>query len=314
MPLLKKKSLLAAKIETTSGTFESLADADAAFNVFDMALQPTITFTPRQGNGSFSQMRPISEIQSGTCTFTTEIYGDGNGGVPTWASTFLPACGFVAGEGQVYTPLSQAPATNVKTISIAAYVDGKVKKLRGCAGSFVMNFESGRLATITWTFTGAWVGVDDLALLTPTYPTILPFRVANAVFDIDGWNPCFQSLSIDAGNEVFIRPCATIADTSGVAAAIITGRTITGTVNPETELAATHGLGAEPYDTWLTSTTYPFQFELTDGVDTFTIDMPAWQAINIQEGDRDSVVTDEITFQANRSVAAGDDEMSITFS
>ena len=99
MPLLKKLSVLAAKIETTSGTAESLTASDAAYNVFDLSMQPNIAMTERTGQGAFSQLPAVRELTGGTCSFRTEVYGSGAGGVPGWASTFLPACGWVNSAG-----------------------------------------------------------------------------------------------------------------------------------------------------------------------------------------------------------------------
>ena len=62
MPLLRRKSVLAAKIESTSGTAESLSASDAAFNVFDLTMTPTIAMTPRPSQGSFSSLPAVPEL------------------------------------------------------------------------------------------------------------------------------------------------------------------------------------------------------------------------------------------------------------
>jgi hypothetical protein len=309
MPLLKRKSLLAAKIETTSGTAESLSASDAAFNVFDLNMQPTITMTPRPGNGSFSAMPAIRELSGGTCTFRTEVYGTGAGGVPGWASTFLPACGWSNSAG-TFSPKSETPGTNVKTLTLAAYVDGKRKLMRGCAGTFRLICETGKIAVIEWTFTGVWVAVTDTALLAPTYPTASPLRVGNATFSIGSWSPCFARLEVNAGNTVVLRECATNSDASGYAAAIITDRLVTGTIDPESALVAT----ADPYGDWVGHTERAFAFDLENATDKFAIAAPKFQITNVQEAERNGMVTDTITFQCNRSAAAGDDEFTFTFS
>lgn len=308
MPLLKKISLLAAKIETTSGTAESLTNAEAAFNVFDLNMQPTIAFTERQGNGSFSHMPAVRELMGGTCTFRTEIYGSGAGGVPGWASTFLPACGWVNSAG-TFSPKSELPGSSVKTITLGAYINGKRHLMRGCSGTFTINYETGKLASINWTFTGVWSSTTDVAILAPTYPTALPIRVSNATFTIGTWSPCFQNLTIDAGNEVFLRECATNTDGSGYASAVITGRKVTGSINPEGELIATR----PNYDDWIASTERAFSIAIQNATDKVTVAMPKFQIQNLQDGERNGVVTDEITFQANKSAAAGNDEMTIAF-
>lgn len=310
MPLLRRKSVLAAKIETTSGTAESLSASDAAFNVFDLTMSPTIAMTPRPSQGSFSSLPAVPELYGGTCTFRTEIYGSGAGGVPGWASTFLPACGWTAAGG-VFTPKSELPGSNVKTLTLGAYIDGNRMLMRGCAGTFSMTFESGKIAVINWTFTGVWAAQSAQTLLAPTYPTALPLRVGNATFTFGaGYSPCFQSLTIDAGNTVVLRECATNTDSSGYAAAVITNRLPTGTVNPEAELDGTK----DNYDLWTSMTEEAIAFSIQNATDKFAIAAPKAQRTNVQLGDRNGLVTDEITFQCNKSAAAGNDELSFTFS
>lgn len=308
MPLLKKRSHIAAKIETTSGTLESLLVADTAFNVFDVQVTPNITFTPRQSTGSFSQLKAIAEGYGATCTFKTEVYGDGLGGVPGWASTFLPACGWKNTAG-TFAPISDDAGADVKTISLAHYVDGLRWQMRGCAGTWKLNVEVGKLATIEWTFTGVYVALADSALLSPTYPTTSPFRAANSTFTIGSSSPCFSSLEIDAGNEVFLRPCVTNTDASGYSAAIITGRSVTGSLDPEMDLVATKNW----YSNWVSSTEEAFTFSMSNATDKITFAAPKWQATNMTPGDRDGVLTNQIQWQANKSAAAGNDELTIAF-
>lgn len=309
MPLLRRKSVLAAKIETTSGTAESLAAADAAFNVFDLTMTANIPMTPRPSQGSFSSLPAVPELYGGTCSFRTEIYGDGAGGVPGWASTFLPACGWTNSAG-TFSPKSETPGSNVKTLTIGAYIDGNRLLMRGCAGTFTLNFETGKIASINWTFTGVFSGNSAVALLAPTYPTALPLRVGNATFSIGAWSPCWQSMTIDAGNTVVLRECATNTDASGYAAAIITDRLPTGSINPEMELDGTK----DNYNIWTSMTEEALAFSLVNSTDKFAIAAPKLQRTNVAIGDRNGVVTDEITFQLNKSAAAGNDELTFTFS
>lgn len=309
MPLLRRKSVLAAKIETTSGTAESLLAADAAFNVFDLTMTPTIAMTPRPSQGSFSSLPAVPELYGGTCTFRTEVYGTGSGTVPGWASTFLPACGWTNSAG-TFSPKSETPGSNVKTLTLGGYIDGNRFLMRGCAGTFSLSLETGKIASINWTFTGVWAGNSATALLSPTYPTALPLRVGNATFTIGSWSPCFQSLTIDAGNTVVLRECATNTDGSGYAAAIITDRAVTGTINPEMEAAGTK----DNYNIWTAMTEEAFAFSLVNATDKFAIAAPKLQRTNVALGDRNGVVTDEITFQCNKSAAAGNDELTFTFS
>jgi hypothetical protein len=142
MPLLKKKRVLAAKIESTPGTAESLSASDAVFNVYDATIQPSIEFDNRDAQGGFSPLYGTLGAYGGTCTFTTEIVGDDDP-FPDWVTTFLPACGLVESTG-VFLPVDEAPGTNVKTLTIGLYEDGLFKSIRGAAGTWCSVLSPGK--------------------------------------------------------------------------------------------------------------------------------------------------------------------------
>lgn len=306
--LLKRKTVLAAEIEATAYTAESLVAADSNFNVFNVSVTPSIDFRQRPAADSFTQRLGTTGARMGSVTFSVDITGDGLGGVPTWASEFLPACGWVNSLG-TFSPASEAPGSNVKTLTIGIYEDGRRKILRGCMGTFKVMLESGRDGVIEFTFTGAWGAVTDTAILTPTYPTQIPLRWANGTLTLNSVNLCAQRLEIDAGNTVIMREDPGNADSSGYKGALVTGRTVKGTIDPEAELVAT----IDPYGDWLANTERALVAALTDGTDTCTFNVPKAQNTGIAEGDRNSLRTDNITFQGNYN-SAGNDEFTIVFS
>jgi len=308
VPVIKQRSLLAAKTEVTSGTAETLAAADGAFNVFDLQMQANISMQERMGSGSFSMLPSIGDLRQATVSFKTEIYGTGTGTVPAWASTFLPACGWTA-AALVFTPKTESPGAAVKTLTMAHYVDGYRILMRGCAGTFKIVAETGKIAMIEWTFTGAYVELANATLLAPTYPTTLPFRVSNAPFSLGAWQPCCNRIEIDAGNQVAVRPCQTQSDGSGIAAAHINGRRVTMSMDPEMVLTGT----ATPWADWTSHTERAFSLELQDTTDQVTFAAPKAQILNAQQADRGGIVTANLQLGANRNSAAGNDELSITF-
>ena len=307
MPLLRRKTVLAAEIEATAYTAETLAAADSNFNVFDAVCTPTIENRERAAANTFSQRQGSAGPRMGTVTFRTDITGDGAGGVPTWASEFLPACGWVDSSG-TFSPTSEAPGSNVKTLTIGVYEDGRRKLLRGCMGTFKIVLETGKDAVIDWTFTGAWGGVTDVAILAPTYPTDRPLRFANSATTIAAYAPCVQKLEIDAGNNVIMRECQNASDASGYKGAIVTDRKVVGTLDPEAELVATY----DCFGKWLASTEEALAVVMQDSTDQVTLTMPKAEITGIQDGDRNSLRTDPITFKGNLS-SSGDDEFTIAF-
>lgn len=306
MTLIRRNSVLAASIEATSGTIESLDASDAAFNVFNAVMNPTIDFQERPVQGSFSHLPGVLGARGATCTFSIELTGDGAGGVPGWASTFLPACGWTVSTG-VFSPKSEAPGSNVKTLTIGLYENGRRKIMRGAAGTFTIEITAGQIIMLNFTFTGVWGGVTDTAILSPTYPTATPIRAAAATFTIGSVTPCFEQFSIDAGNNVILRPCIGNADNSGYVAAMITDRRVTASTDPEAKLVATD----DRYGRWLAYTTQALSMAFDDGLDIVTLAAPAAQIVSLADGDRNGLRTDATEFQFCRS--SGNDEFTITF-
>lgn len=314
MPLLRRVAVLAAKVEGTVGTAETLTASEAAFNVFNPQLNPTIDFQNREGQGAFSPITGVPAARGGSCSFELEFTGrtgSSGGSVPAWASTFLPACGFVDDGTGLFQLKSEGPGTttsNPRTLTIGRYVNGVRKILRGCMGNVVMTFPTGRKAMLRFTFTGVWVAQTDATILAPTYPTATPKRFANTgALSLGGTAIKPESISIDLGNQVILREDAN--QEAGYCNAIVTGRNITGTMNPEAELVATE----DPYGDWLARTEKALNIQLGTGVGKIDIDLPKTQATNVQEGDRGGLLTDEITFIANRNASAGNDDLTIDF-
>lgn len=308
MPL-KIKSVLAAKIETTAGTAETVLAADAAENFYNVEMKQTTAMSDRVAQGSYDSLASIQELRTGSLKFRTDFRGDGAGGVPFWASVLLPGCGYKNTAG-TFSPVTEAPGSNVKTLTFSHYQDGRVKKMRGCVGTAKFMFPTGKLAYVEWDWIGAWVSMIDATILAPTYPTTRPLRVANATFTVGSWSPCFEMLDIELGNNTEIRPCATVADGSGVHSAVISNRRAKGSYNPEAALVAT----ADPYGDWATPTERAFSFDLEDATDKITLAGPKFQILDITDGERAGLVTDAINFAFNKSSASGNDSLTIAFS
>lgn len=311
MVLLKRKRVLAAKIETTVGTAETVTASDAAMNIYNAMIQPAIEFEEREANGSFDYLTSVAAGQVGVATFRTYLEWDGSATEPTWADTFFPACGFVK-SGQVYTPRTEAPGSNVKTLTIALYEDGVRKAIAGAMGTAVVTLPTGKMGYIDWTFSGVWQPVTDATILAPTYPTDAPMRYAGGLAEWNNVNMCVESAVIDIGNSVEMRECPTT--TAGYLSAIVTNRKTTVKVNPEATTVATQ----DRWGDFLASTERALEIDVagpeggtSDAVLSF--DAPNAQIMNLQEGDRKSLVTDEIDFQLNRNGSTVDEALSITF-
>jgi hypothetical protein len=307
MPLLKRKRVLAAKIETTIGTPIALAGADGAFNVYDPMIQATITMVQREGQGGFGMLPSVTEGHVGVATFRTYLEWDGTATEPAWADTFFPACGWIK-SGQVYSPRSEAPGANVKTLTIGCYVDGVFKSIAGAMGTFVVTLPTGKPGYIDWTFTGVLQAYSDVALISPTYPTVMPLRFAGGLAEWNDVNLCVSQATVNANNEVVMRECPTTE--AGYISAIVTNRVPTISVDPEAVTVAAQNR----WSAWLASTEYALELDVGGPTNSqLEFNAPRAQIINNQEADRGRMVTDTIEFQCNKNGATHDEELTITF-
>lgn len=307
MPLLRRKSVFAAKVEGTIGTAESLTGAEGVYNAEDFVIQPNIAMTRREGQGGFNYLPSIPEGMIGTCTVKMGMSYNGTD-IPTWASVLLPACGWVDSAG-TFSPKTEAPGSNVKTITIGHYKDGKRVLLSGAMGTFKIMCETGKTAYIEFTFTGKYSSNEtDTALITPTYPTVLPLRFAAGALTWNSVALCTSKVEVDAGNSVIMRECVNASDRSGYISALVTNRAPIITADPESVLVATQDRDAK----WLTSTPEAFSMQIGASGSAITIAAPEAQLENKQQGNRSDMLTDDLTWLATAGSSV-DSELTIAF-
>lgn len=312
MPLLKRKRVLAAKVEGTIGTAESLTASEGAFNAYDVMIQPTIDVEQREAQAAFNYLSGVPGARMGTATFRTDLGWDGTATMPTWASVLLPGCGVVE-TSQVYNPTTEAPGDNVKTLTIGCYIDGKLRTIAGAVGNVTFNFPSGRMAFAEWEFQGVYASADtDTAIVAPTYPTASPLRFASATATFNSVDLTVENASINLGNEMVMREDASTS--AGYVSGIVTNRQPRITCNPESVLVATQ----DRITSWFDATESAFSLVINGpapvtSTSTITFSAAKAQIINDQEGDRNRIVTDELEFSCNKNGTTNDQELQITF-
>jgi len=309
MSLLRRRAVFAAKVETTVGTAESITGAEGVYNARDFVIQPSVAVTRREGQGGFNYLPGIPEGMMGTCTIVHDLTYDGTN-LPTWATVLLPACGWVDTAG-TFSPVSQGPgeASGVKTVTLAHYKDGKRALLSGAMGTFTITAPTGKVAFITFTFTGKYsTNETDVALIAPTYPTVRALRFSPGVLTFNAVNLCTSSVTVDAGNSVVMRECVDVADRTGYKSAIVTNRVPVITADPESVLVATNPLETK----WLTSVPEPFSMRIGVSGASIIISAPEAQLENKQQGNRSDLMTDDLTWLATAG-ATPDSELTIAF-
>jgi hypothetical protein len=307
MVLLARRRVLAAKIEATPGTAETLSASDAVFNPYNIVTQNETELEARVASAGFANRASVTGAYRGSIAFRHDVQWDGTATETAWADTFLPACGWVK-SGQVFTPRTEVPGANVKTITIATYVDGVRKLLRGAVGNFSLVCPVGRNAYFDFTFQGVWDNPTDTGLLTPTYPNDPSLRYAASTTTWDGAAICNETITLASNNEIVPLECE--ANVAGIGYMLITGRRVTVTGNPFARLVASDPRHAD-------------YLNMTEGILTFGIDGPTTsvltfsapraQIVSISEGERNGFIVDEIEWQCNRNGSSLDQEASLTF-
>jgi len=176
-------------------------------------------------------------------------------------------------------------------------------------GTFTITCPTGKVAFITFTFTGKYsTNETDTAIIAPTYPTTLPMRFSPGVLTWNSVDLCTSTVTVDAGNSVIMRECVDVANRTGYKSAIVTNRVPVITADPESELVATQDREAK----WLTSVPEAFSMRVGVALASIVIAAPKAQLENKQQGNRNDMMTDDLTWLATAGSAV-DTELTIAF-
>jgi hypothetical protein len=313
-PLIRRRRIFGCEVETTTGTAETIDDASGAYNAYDVTHSPNIEMVEREQSGTLSRLDAIPGPRMGTLGLKTYLAGNGASGSPTWASTLLKACGFT-NSGAVYSPDSDGQ----DTLTMAALEDGRINTMAGCMGTFTWTFEAGKPAVSQWDFTGKLFEPQAQSLISPTRPTVTPPRFTAATLTLGGSAIGKTSqVTIAMNNNIVMREDVTADDDSsrsgdgtGYHAAYIVGRDITVMMDPEAVAFVTKNW----YEDWMDGDELALSLVLGgDSNNTITIAMPKLQPHNVQPGDRNGLMVDQITSKPNANSDTGDNEMTVTFS
>lgn len=305
--LLLKKAVLGGKIESTIGTAEALTAADCTINAYNVVINPEAEFEQREGQGGFGKLASIPGARRGRATFSVDLAYDGSA-VPAWASTYLPACGLVLST-TTYRPRTEAPGANVKTATIAAFIDGVRRQIYGAVGNARFILPIGRMGRIEFDFQGVYSDESDTAIPSAiNYVNTLPLRVSGGATSWASSSMCLESATIDLGNVITARECSTSA--AGIDSFVITDRNIRVTGNPESKLIATQNRYAQFRDATEAALSFTIAGPTTS---TLVLLMPKAQIVAKPMGDRNGIMVDQIEWQANKNIDAADEELSVTF-
>jgi len=312
--ILSNRQIIAAKVEVTEGTAETLAAADANDQILEPAkFEPNISMFERTLlDISYSNFKQIPGTRLATISFKCENKGSGTAGTAPAIGKLLKACGFletvVAVTSVTYTPLS-ALAT-IPTLTVAVYIDGVRKQIRGARGNVKYSAKNGEPGMFEFTFIGVYDAVTSQALLTPSgVETTVPVPLLTALFSVGGFSAFVSTITFDMG--VKLAPRADINKAEGYISTLITARMPKGTFDPELEIIATH----DWYGRWVGGTTGALTWKHPGTAGNIcTFNVPVCQYIKVSDGDRDGIALSPIDFLMVRNAAGGDDEISVAYS
>ncbi len=212
MPLLSRKRLLLAKLETTYGTDPTPVVGSDAILVRNIEVTPLEVDTVNREliRPFLGQADQLLAQQRVLINFEVELAGSGSAGTAPAYGPLLQACRctetVVSSTSVTYAPNSDATP---KSATIYFNNDGVLHKATGCRGTFTLNCEVGEIPFIAFEMTGVFNAPSDVSISAPTYAdqaTPLVFKNGNSSsFQVFSYSGAVQSLSFELANEVIYR-------------------------------------------------------------------------------------------------------------
>ena len=317
-----------SKTATISPALAAAPDAKVYTILSDAILIRDLNFTPNPLTEVRDYLRdtwsPLPDIitpQTSTVTFSTELKGYSLVSGQSFDATsttgsfgFLPeihgallGCKMTAtSAGTTVRTVTYAPVTadtNAVTVALYIYKDGVLHKVTGAVGNITnMVWTAGMIAKIDFEFRGVFNSATTTAIPTTNTLSVTPPAAKSAGLTVGGSTYVIQEISSTLGNVLANRP--DINATSALKGVRITGRTPTGTFNPESVTTV-----ADFWDKWELGTLGALVAEIgTASHNKIGVNFANIQYTNVGYGDRDGIMTHDIPFKCTGTT---DDEWKI---
>ena len=307
------KSLITAKIEssygtdpTPSGSANSLiVKGEPSFEVLGSMRSREVAMP------TFGRLAGVNVGDGLKINFTTELKHSGTNDTASRYGPLFEACNMteaITGATSVaYTPNSTLEGSSV---TIWFYIGGVLHKINGARGTFNLNMTAGEICTVDWEFTGLYAdNAADVAMATPTHEAIAPIICQALAFTYDSWSAVIDALTLDIGNTISPQKSVNAAN-NGIGQYFVSNRESKGNFSVEAVALATKNL----HDIW--DQTTPGNIALDIGGSAGNDFAIAVTGANIEipkYGARENVLTQDVGFTINPTVAAGNNEIVITF-
>lgn len=172
-------------------------------------------------------------------TFAAESITGGTSGVSATLAVGTP--------GIMYRPKTAA-ITDLASASMYFWKDSILHRLLGAVGTWSLEGEVGKIGTFQFKMSGLWVDPADSELPAPTLTTLTGPQALAMDMRIGAYTPVFTALKLDLGAKIDKRQDANADE--GLVGLMITGRSPTGTLDPEVDALAAYN----PWDAWKSGT------------------------------------------------------------
>ena len=260
-------------------------------------------------DASLSPFPSIPGKRSAQISFSTELRGSGAAGIAPDYGLLFKGCAMgetiAAGASVTYAPTSDK--SDYTKICLTTFIDGLRIMYLGCMGSFSVNCPLDGVPTVDWEFEAADFEVSDAALLHgDSYDAETPEPVLMSGFSFGGYHFDVTNIRFAMNNNVVLRQSANAS--GGHVNAMVTGRTPSGSFDPEAVLKATDDV----FGDWESGAQLPLSVRIGQRAGNIcTITAPKCQYADLGFGDRDGLLSYDAPFRLARD--AGDDEISIVF-
>lgn len=279
MALPSRLTAVLCKPEGTPGTYEAMTADDGVFFAYVSPESYTedITLIPRPSMGG-GQHAQGHGMRLGQISLDFDIAGKGASGLPSWATRFLPMCGGSASSTTYSFGYSATPH------SLAVPVNGMIRKLAGCVGTFTLTGQAGQKWMGNLTAVGKIVTDADQTFPAMTYENVRPPRWAGTANTLGSYAlKCSRfSISLGAALKMLEDP----SDATGAKFGCITDIVPSMTCDQEAELIATK----DWYSLLTGETTGALSIVVgSSSNNTITIASSAVQVVGTPMGSRDGV-------------------------
>jgi hypothetical protein len=313
---LERKSLILAKTEVAYGVDPVPAPATDAilcgavsYEIVGRSLERDVVMP------HFGKLVPANVGEGIKLSIPVEIRGAGSAvdTVPR-IGRLLRACNMPETVNALVSVVySLTSAEDGESVTIYWYADGILHKALGCTGSLKLSGKSGDYGKLVLELTGIYAGThaSDQATPAPTFgDAAVPPRFLSALFSINGYAGAIENFEVDLGAEIGKRVDAN--SVSGILRYFHNDRNVKGSCDPRVVPLATYN----PWTAWNASTpgAISAQFGAATG-NKVVVAMPNCALTDAPKyGAREKERIYQLAFGAYPTLAAGNNELTITFS